>query len=60
MLEAQYLIKQGIACRVGSGDTVSILEDIWLLDVGNPYITADNVSVKGQKVSSLMVTGEMR
>lgn len=60
ILEAQNLIINGISCRLGSGESISILNDPWLPDVNNPFITTSNMALEGRKVSSLMVTGENR
>ncbi|XP_074347208.1 uncharacterized protein LOC141686043 [Apium graveolens] len=49
VLEAQHLIKQGIVRRVRTGETVSIMDDPWLPNMENPYITTNNESIKGQK-----------
>uniref|UniRef100_A0A803QSS3 Reverse transcriptase n=1 Tax=Cannabis sativa TaxID=3483 RepID=A0A803QSS3_CANSA len=38
LMEAQQLVKQGAAIRVGSGATVSILNDPWLPDAADPYV----------------------
>lgn len=58
MLEAQSLIKQGSSCRVGSGQSLFIMNVPWLPDVNDPYVHSDSEAIINQKVSSLMVTGE--
>lgn len=59
-MEAQQLLKQGVACRVGNGDNVSILNNQWLPNTENPYMVTVNESIKGQMVSALMGTEEKR
>lgn len=56
VMEARELIKQGIACRVGNGESISILNDPWFSDVNNPYINSVNEALQGQK----LLTGENR
>lgn len=49
-----------MACRVGNGDNVSILNNQWLPNTENPYMVTVNESIKGQMVSALMGTEEKR
>ena len=58
ILEAQQMLKQGMACRLGTGDLISITEDPWLPDVENPFIQTIHPAIQNAKVSSLMVSGE--
>lgn len=60
VLEAQSIIKEGVACRVGSGTTINVLKDPWLPDMYNPYVTSMNVALEGITISSLFVTDEDR
>ncbi|KAL8113779.1 hypothetical protein AgCh_020904 [Apium graveolens] len=50
--------KQG--WRVGKGSSVSIVDDPWIPDIENPYVTTRNEAIKGKTVSNLMVMGERR
>lgn len=59
-LEAQSIIKEGAACRVGNGVHISVLNDPWLLNVQNPFVTTNNIALEGETVSSLFVTREHR
>lgn len=54
------MIKQGVSCRVGSGESLSITDVPWLPDENDPYIHTRNAAIINQQVSSLMVTGEKR
>lgn len=54
LMEAQPLIKQGIACRVGGGDTVFVLNDPWLPDTNDPYVHTLSEALQNVRVSSLM------
>ncbi|XP_017217507.1 uncharacterized protein LOC108195085 [Daucus carota subsp. sativus] len=58
ILEAQQMLKQGMACRLGTGDLISITEDPWLPDVENPFIQTIHPAIQNAKVSSVMVSGE--
>lgn len=60
VLAAQGIIKEGAACRVGSGVNMSVLKDPWLSILQNPYVTTSNIFLEGTMVSSLFVTGENR
>lgn len=53
-MEAQTIIKKGIDCRIGNGQSVNIVEDPWLPLEGHAYVHTRNDSIYGQKVSSLM------
>lgn len=39
---------------------MSIVDDPWLPDNENSYVTTGNVAIKGKNVLNLMVTGERR
>ncbi|XP_074370739.1 uncharacterized protein LOC141711921 [Apium graveolens] len=54
ILEAQELVRKGIARRVGNGSTVDITKDPWLPCVEDPYIHTEHEALKGSMVSSLM------
>lgn len=54
VLESQTIIKQGIGCKVGNGQSISILKDPWLPLTNEAYIHTQSDSLKGQMVSSLM------
>lgn len=56
MFEAQNLLKQGIAYRIGNGVLVNVLEELWLPS-DDPYVRSSNEALFNQKVSSLMITG---
>lgn len=58
ILEAQSLINQGSCCRVGNGQSLSILEVPWLPDADDPYVHYTHEALINQNVSALMVTGE--
>ncbi|XP_074337381.1 putative mitochondrial protein AtMg00310 [Apium graveolens] len=60
VFEAQDMIKNGLRCRVGSGNSVSILKDPWLPDARCPYITSENEALGNQMVLALMVINERR
>lgn len=49
-----------MACRLDTGDYISITEDPWLPNVENPFIQTVHSAIQNEKVSSLMVTGENR
>lgn len=51
------MLKQGIARRVGDGESVSVLQDPWLPSDVDPYIHTESEALKGKMVSSLMWTG---
>lgn len=51
------ILKQGIACRIGDGSSVSITSDPWLPIADDPFIYTVNPAIQNQMVSSLMVVG---
>lgn len=53
VLESQAIIKKGIGCRVGNGNSINIESDPWLPVDNDPFIHTDSESIRGQKVSSL-------
>lgn len=59
-MEAQSIIKAGAICRVGSGESISILNDPWLPDAHNAFVTTRNAALEGDYMSSLLVIGENR
>lgn len=54
LLEAKQMIFDGFRWRVGDGNDIRILDQPWLLDKGNPFITSDPEPLKEKKVMSLM------
>ncbi|XP_074326550.1 uncharacterized protein LOC141664498 [Apium graveolens] len=54
LLAAQELLKQGLGCRVGNNEMVSIMNDPWLPDVENPYVVTNSEVLQNKKVSSLL------
>lgn len=58
MLKAHGMIKQGISCRVGNGQSMSILNVPWLPDAIDPYVHSLNEALMNQKVYALMITCE--
>lgn len=60
VLAAQSMVKQGVACRVGNGESINIIADPWLPNEQDPYIHTRNTAIENQTVSSLMITGEKR
>ncbi|KAK1360188.1 hypothetical protein POM88_044662 [Heracleum sosnowskyi] len=60
ILAAQEMIKQGVSCRVGSGETINILNSPWLPSDSDPYIRTQSQSLINQKVAALMMNGERK
>lgn len=56
ILEAKELIRSGLRWKVGSGDSINIVGQAWLLDDQNPFITTCTLSIANEKVSALMET----
>lgn len=54
VLASQELLKAGLGCRVGNGESINILQEPWLPCDRDPYIQTENEVLKGSKVSSLM------
>ncbi|XP_074342410.1 uncharacterized protein LOC141679955 [Apium graveolens] len=53
VLESQEIMKKGIGCRVGNGNSINIELDHWLPVANDPFIHMRSKSIHGQKVSSL-------
>ncbi|XP_074346398.1 putative mitochondrial protein AtMg00310 [Apium graveolens] len=45
--EAQTLLKRGARWRIGDGCDIHVLEQHWLIDSRNPFITTQNVVLQG-------------
>lgn len=60
VLEAQNVIKAGAICRVGSGESINVLNDPWLPDANNAFVITRNAALEGMTASSLLVAGENR
>lgn len=58
VLESKNLVTQGIACRVGSGQEIEILNTPWLPTSSDPYVHTLSESLQNEKVSSLMRSDE--
>lgn len=54
ILESQSVIKRGIGCRVGNGQSINIEFDPWLPVENDLYIHTNSEAIHGQKVSSLI------
>lgn len=57
ILASQSLIKAGVRWRIGSGDKIIILDDVWLPDSTNPFVISIHPGLADQKVNSLMKKG---
>lgn len=58
ILETQPLLKQGLACRVGNGVSVFVLNEPWLPDTGDPYVRTTIDALQNIRVSSLLYPPE--
>lgn len=54
ILESQSLLKQGLVCRIGGGNSVFILNKPWLPDANDPYVRSVSNDLQNIRVSSLM------
>ncbi|KAL8124124.1 hypothetical protein AgCh_011939 [Apium graveolens] len=52
--EARHVISAGMRWKIGSGNSVNIIGQPWLLDEHNPYITSSAQGLENFKVSALM------
>ncbi|KAL8131281.1 hypothetical protein AgCh_007272 [Apium graveolens] len=52
--EAKHVIAAGMRWKIGSGNSVNILDQPWLLDDHNPFITSAVQGLENYKVSALM------
>lgn len=58
VLAAQDLLKTGRGRRVGSGESISIMNEPWLPCDSDPFIRTDNEALTGNTVDSLMITNQ--
>ncbi|KAL1814194.1 hypothetical protein ACET3Z_024259 [Daucus carota] len=54
--EAKHVIAAGMRWRIGSGNSVNIVGQPWLLGETNPFITTPVQGLQNHKVSALMAT----
>lgn len=54
LVETQALMKEGLVCRVGRGNNILVLNDPWLPDALNPYVTSRSEALHNAIVSNLM------
>lgn len=52
--EAKHVISAGMRWKIGSGNSVNIIGQPWLLDDNNPFITSNVQGLENRKVSALM------
>ncbi|KAL8157352.1 hypothetical protein AgCh_002160 [Apium graveolens] len=57
VMEARNVITAGSSWRIGTGESISILQQPWLASVDNQYIITESPSIINQKVASLFCTG---
>ncbi|XP_074346400.1 uncharacterized protein LOC141685182 [Apium graveolens] len=48
ILEAQTLLKRGARWRIRDGCNIYVLEQHWLIDLRNPFITTQNIALQGE------------
>lgn len=53
IIEAKKLLMDGIRWRIGDGESISIMNQSWLLDESNPYVTTMSPAIENKSVSSL-------
>lgn len=54
IMEAQGLVTAGIRWRVGSGESIGVLRQPWLVESDNPYIISVSPSLNNASVASLI------
>uniref|UniRef100_A0A803PUD0 Reverse transcriptase domain-containing protein n=1 Tax=Cannabis sativa TaxID=3483 RepID=A0A803PUD0_CANSA len=54
IFEAKDVVKYGARRSIGTGQTISILNDPWLPDSSNPYVQSTHPALVDQQVDSLM------
>lgn len=52
--EAKQIVMGGSRWRLGTGESVRIIGQPWLMDEENPFITTESQSIVDEKVNSLM------
>lgn len=53
-METQTLIKEGTTCRFGRGDNIFVLNEPWLPDFNEPYVSSTNEALRNIKLAFLM------
>lgn len=53
----QNLIRNGSRWRIGSGGKIQVIEDAWLQDSENPFVTSRHPALQNQVVNGLMKMG---
>lgn len=54
IIETQSLLKKGTSCRIRRGDKIFVLNEPWLPDLNDPYVSSANSALQNVKVASLM------
>ncbi|XP_074347538.1 uncharacterized protein LOC141686399 [Apium graveolens] len=57
IIQAKQLLREGIRWRIGRGDSIQVMNQPWLMEEDNPFITTNSQSLEGRTVDSFLVTG---
>lgn len=58
IVKAKQLLLAGIRWRIGRGDNIQIMDQPWLMEEDNPFITSNSQSLEGKTLDSLFVAGQ--
>lgn len=56
ILESQTLLKRGARWRIGDGRSIPIINQPWLADLENPFITSQHIALREATVHNLFKT----
>lgn len=55
--DAKNLIADGVRWRIGMGENINILDQPWLSNIDNPYITTISQTLEGKTIASMLQVG---
>ncbi|KAL8146376.1 hypothetical protein AgCh_004207 [Apium graveolens] len=58
IVEAKQLLIAGIRWRIGRGDNIQVLDQPWLMEEDNPFVTTSSQSLEDKTVKDFLIAGK--